>query len=156
MVRVEVKQCHAVGWFSIEFRLTFSGFRKIDLHVQESDSLFRIGEFVLNSVADCIHECHQGVQLGVGAQENEENVINETFSKVDQVDKCWDFGAFFLAHEQIGIGGSHPGCHGGNQELVYIHVHEFEGAMFEDEIEYYGQYMGRWTVCGRVIRDWEI
>ena len=28
-----------------------------------------------------------------------------------------------------------------------MHVHEFEDAMFEDEIEYDGHYMGRWTVC---------
>ena len=83
MVRVEVKQCYVVGWFSIEFRLKFSGFRKTDLHVQESDSLFGIGECVFADEADCVHECHQGIKLGVKAQENEENVINETFPKVD-------------------------------------------------------------------------
>ena len=38
--------------------------------------------------------------------------------------------------------GSHPGSHGGTQDLMYMRVHEFEGAMFEDEIEYYAHYMG--------------
>ena len=33
MVRVEVKWCYAVSWLSIEFRLKFSGFQKIDFHV---------------------------------------------------------------------------------------------------------------------------
>ena len=33
--------------------------------------------------ADCIHECHQGVKLAVGAPENEEDVINKAFPKVD-------------------------------------------------------------------------
>ena len=46
-------------------------------------SLIGIDECVFNSGADCIHECHQGVELEVGAQENEENVINEMFPKVD-------------------------------------------------------------------------
>ena len=32
-----------------------------------------------------------------------------------------------------------------------MRVHEFEGAMFEDEIEYYAQYMGWWAVCGQVL-----
>ena len=105
MVRMEVNQYHAVGWFSIEFRFKLYGFRKIDLHVQESDSLFGIGECVFVDGADYIHECHQGVELGVGAQENEENVINKTFPKVDQVEESQDYGAFFLSHEQIGIGG---------------------------------------------------
>ena len=41
----------------------------------------------------------------------------------------------------------YPSSHGGEKDLVYIHVHEFEGAMFEDEIEYDVHYMGRWTVC---------
>ena len=31
---------------------------------------------------------------------------------------------------------------------MYMRVHEFEGAMFEDEIEYYAHYMGWWAVCG--------
>ena len=44
--------------------------------------------------------------------------------------------------------GSHPGSHGRTKGLVYMVVHEFEGAMFEDEIEYDGHYMGQWTVCG--------
>ena len=83
MVRMEVKQCHAVGWCSVEFRFKFSGFRKVDLHVQEGDSLFGIGECVFDGGADCIHECHQGLKQGVGAQENEEDVINKAFLKVD-------------------------------------------------------------------------
>ena len=29
-----------------------------------------------------------------------------------------------------------------------MHVHEFEGAMFEDEIEYAEYYTRRWTVVG--------
>ena len=36
--------------------------------------------------ADCIHECRQGFELGVGAQENEENVINEAFPKIDEME----------------------------------------------------------------------
>ena len=39
MVRMEVKQCHAVGLFSIEVRFKFSYFRKIDLHVEEGNCL---------------------------------------------------------------------------------------------------------------------
>ena len=35
-----------------------SEFRKVNLHV-------RVGEYVSNSRADCIHECHQGFELGV-------------------------------------------------------------------------------------------
>ena len=147
---MEVKQCHAAGWFSVDFRFKFSGFRKIDLHVQESDSLFGVGKCVFDGGADCIHECHQGVKLGVGAQENED-VINKTFPKVDQVEESQDYGAFFLSHEQIGIGGRHPSSHGGTLDLVYMRVHEFEGAMFEDEIEYYAHYMGWWAVCGQQV-----
>ena len=109
------------------------------------------GECVFNSGADCVHECHQGVELRVGALENEENVINETFPKLDQVEESQDYGAFFLVHEQIGIGGSHPGSHGGTKDLVHMRVHEFEGAMFEDEIEYYTNYMRQWTVCGQEV-----
>ena len=37
--------------------------------------MFGKGECVFDGGADCIHECHQGVKLGVGAQENED-VIN--------------------------------------------------------------------------------
>ena len=29
-----------------------------------------------------------------------------------------------------------------------MRVHEFEGAVFEDEVEYDMHYMGQWTVCG--------
>ena len=32
-----------------------------------------------------------------------------------------------------------------------MRVHEFEGAMFEDEIEYYTNYMRQWTVCGQEV-----
>ena len=32
-----------------------------------------------------------------------------------------------------------------------MRVHEFEGAMFEDEIEYYVHYMGWWAVCGQQV-----
>ena len=42
---------------------------------------------MFDSGADCIHECHQGFELGVGAQENEENVINEAVLKVDEIEK---------------------------------------------------------------------
>ena len=45
--------------------------------------MFGIGECVFDGGADCIHECHQGLKLGVGAQENEEDVINKAFLKVD-------------------------------------------------------------------------
>ena len=55
---------------------------------------------------------------------------------------------FFLAHEYVGIRGSHPSSHGGAKDLVYMCVREFAGAMFEDEIEYDAHYMGRWTICG--------
>ena len=148
---MEVKKCHAVGWFSIEFRFQFSVFRKIDFHVQEGDSLFGIGECVFDGGADCIHECHQGVKLGVGAQENEEDVINKAFPKVDQVEESQDYGAFFLFHEQIGIGGSHPSSHGGTQDLVYMRVHEFEGAIVDDEIKYYTHYMAWWEVSEQQV-----
>ena len=57
------------------------------MHVQESDSLFSIGECVFDDGADSIHECHQGVKLVVGTQENEENVINKTFPKVHYVEE---------------------------------------------------------------------
>ena len=80
---MEVKQCHAVRWCSKEFRFKFSVFRKIDLHVQGGDSLFGIGECVFDGGADCIHECHQGLKLGVGAQENEEDLINKAFPKLN-------------------------------------------------------------------------
>ena len=29
-----------------------------------------------------------------------------------------------------------------------MRVHEFEGAVFEDEVEHDMHYMGQWTVCG--------
>ena len=32
-----------------------------------------------------------------------------------------------------------------------MRVHEFEGAMFEDETEYYVHYMERWEVCGQQV-----
>ena len=35
----------------------------------------------------------------MGAQENEENVINEAFPKKDEMKKSWDYGVFLLAHE---------------------------------------------------------
>ena len=73
------------------------------------------------------------------------------FPKVDQVQESQDYGAFFLASEQTGIGGSHPGSLGGTTDLAYMRVHEFEDAMFEDEIAYYAHYMGRWTVCGQQV-----
>ena len=44
--------------------------------------------------------------------------------------------------------GSHPSFHGGSKNLMYMHVHEFERAMFENKVEYGRDYMGRWTVCG--------
>ena len=85
--------------FLWSFFFEFSGFRKVNFHIKEGDSLFVLGESVFNSGTDCIHECHQGVELGMGTQENEENVINETFPKVDQVKESQDNGAFVLAHE---------------------------------------------------------
>ena len=130
-----MKQCHAVGWFFIKFCYEFSFFRKVNVRVYESDSLIGIGECVFNSGAGCIHEYNQGFELGVGAQENEENVINETFQNVDQVEESQDYGAFLLTHEQAGIVETHPSSHGGAKDLVYMSVREFEGAMFEDEIE---------------------
>ena len=45
--------------------------------------MFRIGEFVFDGGANCIRECHQRLKLGVAAQENEEDVINKAFPKVD-------------------------------------------------------------------------
>ena len=45
--------------------------------------MFGIGEYVFDGGTDCIHECHNRVKLGVGAQENEEDVINKAFPKVD-------------------------------------------------------------------------
>ena len=102
----------------------------------------------INSRADCIHECHQGFELRV---ENEENVINETFPKVDQVEESQDYGAFLLAHEQVGIGESHTSSHEGAKDLVYIRAHEFEIVMLEDEIEHGAHYVRRWTVCGQQV-----
>ena len=32
-----------------------------------------------------------------------------------------------------------------------MRVHEFEGAVFEDEVEYDMHYMGQWTVCGQQV-----
>ena len=32
-----------------------------------------------------------------------------------------------------------------------MRVHEFEDAMFEDEIEYDAHYMGWWAVCGQQV-----
>ena len=52
---------------------------------------------------------------------------------------------------RLAQGGSHPNSHGGTQDLVYMHVHEFEDAMFEDEIECYAHYMGWWAVCGQQV-----
>ena len=43
--------------------------------------MFGIDECVFDGGADCIHECHQGLTLGVGAQENEEDLINKAFPK---------------------------------------------------------------------------
>ena len=48
-----------VSWCFIDFCLGFSGFRKVDLHIYEKKSLFGVGEYVFNSSAVCIHECHQ-------------------------------------------------------------------------------------------------
>ena len=45
--------------------------------------MFGIGECVYDGGANCIHECHQGAKVGVGAQENEEDVINKAFAKLD-------------------------------------------------------------------------
>ena len=53
--------CDAVGWFFMEFCFEFSGFRKVNFHIYEEDSLFGVGESVFNSGTDCIHERHQGV-----------------------------------------------------------------------------------------------
>ena len=48
----------------------------------------------------------------------------------------------------IDIRGIHPSYHRGAKDLVYMHVHESEGAVFEDKIEYDVQFRRRWTVCG--------
>ena len=37
--------------------------------------------------ADCIQECYKGFELGEGIQENEENIINEAFPKIDEMEK---------------------------------------------------------------------
>ena len=66
----------------LKFCLEISGFRKVNLHVSER-KFVQSRRMCVNSRADCIHKCHQGFELGVEAQENEENVINETFPKVD-------------------------------------------------------------------------
>ena len=34
-------------------------------------------------------------------------------------------------------------------DFVYIRVHEFEGAVCEDEIKYDVHYMGSWPVSGK-------
>ena len=55
-----------------------------------------------------------------------------------------DYGAFRLAYEQIGSWRDHPTSHGGTKDLGYIRVHELEGGVFENEIEYDVPYM--WVV----------
>ena len=47
-------------------------------------TVYSTGECAFNSGADYIYESHQGFELEVEAQENEENDINETFPKVDR------------------------------------------------------------------------
>ena len=49
---------------------------------------------------------------------------------------------------RLASAGGHSSSREGTQDLVYMRVHKFEGAMFEDEIEYYAHYMGWWAVCG--------
>ena len=51
---------------------------------------------------------------------------------------------------ECGIGRNHPSSHGGTQDLVYMRVHD-EGAMFEDEIEYYAHYIGWWVVGACIL-----
>ena len=72
------------------------------------------------------------------------------FQKQIKWGESQDYGAFFFSHEQIGIGKNHSSSHGGTQDLVYMRVHD-EGAMFEDEIEYYAHYIGWWAVCGQQV-----
>ena len=50
---------------------------------------------------------------------------------------------------RLAQGESHSSSHRGTQDLVYMSVHKFEGAMFEGEIEYYAYHMGWWAVCGQ-------
>ena len=59
---MEVNQFYTFGWFSIECLFKFSGFRKIDLRVQDSGSLFGISECVFDGGVDCVHECHDCIR----------------------------------------------------------------------------------------------
>ena len=67
------------------YRVSFQAFwfQKDRFARQEGDSLFGIDEYVFDGGADCIHECHQGLTLEVGAQENKEDLINKAFPRVD-------------------------------------------------------------------------
>ena len=67
--------------------------------------MFGIGECVFDGGADHIHECYQGVKLGVGTQENE-GVINKTFPKVGQVEESQDYDAFFFSMNRSAQGGT--------------------------------------------------
>ena len=53
---------------------------------------------------------------------------------------------FILAHELIGIGRGHPSTHECTEDLMYMCVHEFESAVFEDEIKIDVYYVGWWAV----------
>ena len=64
------------------------------------------------------------------------------------MEECYDNGAFFFAQEEIGTGGSHRCSHGCAEDLVDVCIHEIEGAVFQNEIQGYANYVGRWAFCG--------
>ena len=52
----------------------------------------------------------------------------------------------FILFVTIGIGRGHPSTHGCTEDLMYMCVHEFESAVFEDEIKIDVYYVGWWAV----------
>ena len=140
-----MKQLHAVSGLSVKFCLAFSRFRKVDLHIQERNSFFGVGECVFNRKADCFHKCHQGFELCVRTKADNKNVVNESFPKVNQVKECQDGSTFLFAPEKFGIENSHPCSHGGAEGLVDVCIHEIEGAMFKNKIKDVGEMGSLWV-----------
>ena len=60
-----------------------------------------------------------------------------------------DNSALFFVHEEIGIA---PLCsHECVEDLVDVCLHEIEGTVFQNEIQDYANYVGRWVVYGYEI-----
>ena len=76
--------------------------------------MLRIGKCEFNSKVDCIHECHQGFELRVRAQENNEIISNETSWKCCVSLMCdgrllaRDWMKWVIKAERWSVGPSHP------------------------------------------------